>query len=94
MKLYLYRPAFLHAKHMTVDDTMALIGSSNMDIRSFVLNSEITLIVYDQGFTKKLQAEQARYLSASEELTCAQWQQRGILPRFTQNLARLMSPLL
>ena len=45
--IHLYRPHFLHAKHLTIDNHIALIGSTNMDIRSFALNAEINLIVYD-----------------------------------------------
>ncbi len=42
VKIHLYRDAFLHAKHVSVDDSVAAIGSSNLDIRSFALNSEVS----------------------------------------------------
>ena len=54
MRLHLFQREFLHAKHLSIDDQVALIGSSNMDIRSFVLNAEISLLVYDQEVTRKL----------------------------------------
>jgi cardiolipin synthase len=94
VKIHLFQERFLHAKHMTVDDQVAVIGSSNMDIRSFVLNAEISLIVYDPAFTIQLHAEQDRYFRGSRLLTLQEWQQRSFAARFTQNLARLMSPLL
>ena len=49
--MHLYHEAFLHAKHVSVDGEIALIGSSNMDIRSFLLNAEIALLFYsNHGF--------------------------------------------
>ena len=45
--IHLYRPRFLHAKHLSVDDSIAVLGSTNIDIRSFALNAEVSFIVYD-----------------------------------------------
>ncbi|MEI4872673.1 phospholipase D-like domain-containing protein, partial [Klebsiella pneumoniae] len=51
LKIYRYpAPYILHAKHFSVDDDVALIGSSNMDMRSFGLNSEISLLVRSRSF--------------------------------------------
>jgi cardiolipin synthase len=94
VRIHLFQERFLHAKHLTIDDQVTLIGSSNMDIRSFVLNAEISLLIYDRDASLQLQSEQARYFSRSRELTLAEWEQRGFWPSFTQNLARLISPLL
>jgi len=57
--IYRYKPKFLHAKHMSVDDTLAVVGSSNMDIRSFQLNSEISLVVYDPEVARRMHALEA-----------------------------------
>ncbi len=92
--IYRYRPAFLHAKHMTVDDSLALIGSSNMDIRSFKLNAEVSLICYSPEMVSALQAEQAAYLQQSDELTKEEWAKRTFGARFAEVMARLVSPLL
>ncbi len=46
--IHLYQPGFLHANHMSIDGTVAVVGSSNIDMRSFALNSEISLVLYDQ----------------------------------------------
>jgi len=94
VKIHLFQKKFLHAKHLTIDDQISLIGSSNMDIRSFVLNAEISLLFYNPEVTRQLQKHQERYFARSRELTLAEWTQRGYWPRFTQNIARLMSPLL
>lgn len=92
--LYLYRPAFLHAKHLTVDEDLALIGSSNMDIRSFVLNSEVSLICYSAEVVSLLQREQVRYMENSDRLTLAEWAKRPFRVKLAQAVARMLSPLL
>ena len=73
---------------------MALIGSSNLDIRSFALNAEVMLVIYDSGVVARLTAEQERYFANSRLLTLAIWNQRPFGRRFAQSLARLLSPLL
>jgi cardiolipin synthase len=93
-RIHLYGKNFLHAKHLSIDDSVALIGSSNLDIRSFALNAEVMLLIYDTGVTARLAAEQDRYLRNSQLLTLAAWGQRSFARRFVQNLARLLSPLL
>jgi cardiolipin synthase len=94
IQIHLYEKNFLHAKHMSVDDHISLIGSSNMDIRSFALNAEISLLFYDAEVNRQLRIHQERYFKNCERLTVEKWEQRYYLSRFCQNLARLMSPLL
>jgi cardiolipin synthase len=94
VRIHLYYGNFLHAKHATIDDCVALVGSSNLDIRSFALNSEIGLLIYDSGVVHELQAIQQRYLAESEEVDPQAWKRRGILPRVAQNIARLADTLL
>jgi cardiolipin synthase len=92
--IHLYRKKFLHAKHLSIDDSAALIGTSNLDIRSFALNAEVMLVIYDSGVVARLTAEQERYFANSRLLTLATWNQRPFGRRFAQSLARLLSPLL
>jgi cardiolipin synthase A/B len=89
-----YGKRFLHAKHITIDDEIAWIGSSNLDIRSFSLNAEIVVLLYDQGVCQRLGVEQARYLREGEMLTLSSWRQRPPAVKVIENLARLLSPLL
>jgi len=88
-----YRAGFLHAKHLTVDDAIAVVGTSNLDIRSFVLNAEVLLLLYDRDTTTSLIAEQERTLAGCDTLTLAEWQQRPFRRKLAQNVARLFSPL-
>src|SRR4029079_16119510 len=93
VRIHLYGRRFLHAKHVSFDETVAIIGSSNMDIRSFQLNAEISLIVYDQQFVTALRAIQEQYLSDAPELTLEQWRKRPRLSKVLQNTARLVDSL-
>jgi cardiolipin synthase len=89
-----YGKRFLHAKHITVDDQIAWIGSSNLDIRSFSLNAEIVVLLYDHEVCERLGDEQARYLREGEILTLAAWRRRPPAIKVVENLARMLSPLL
>ena len=94
VRIHLYRDRFIHAKHLSVDDEIALIGSSNVDVRSFVLNAEVTLVAYDRGVALDLRAEQERCIAASDQLTLERWEGRPWPLRLAENIARLLSPLL
>ena len=86
--------SFLHAKHMTVDDDVALIGSSNLDIRSFALNAEVSVVIYDRTVVADLRAIQETYLAKCDRVTEAE---RASLPlgrRALENVARLTDSLL
>jgi cardiolipin synthase len=94
VQIHLYRKNFLHAKHLSIDDSVAVIGTSNLDIRSFALNAELMLVIYDSDLVVRLAAEQKRYYTSSHLLTLATWEQRSFGAKVIQNLARLLSPLL
>jgi cardiolipin synthase len=89
-----YGKRFLHAKCVTFDETIAWIGSSNLDIRSFALNAEIVVLLYDAGVCASVGAEQSRYLRDGEMLDLETWRKRTLPIKVVENLARLLSPLL
>jgi cardiolipin synthase len=92
--IHLYGGGFLHAKHASIDDDVAMIGSSNLDIRSFALNSEVTLLVYDRAVVHELEQIQEEYMRSSIMLTLDAWQRRPALRRWVQNIARLSDTLI
>jgi cardiolipin synthase len=92
--IHLYYGNFLHAKHATIDAGIALIGSSNLDIRSFALNNEVMVVVYDAVVVSALGRIQARYMAESERVDPVQWRERSIATRAAQNIARLADSLL
>jgi cardiolipin synthase len=89
-----YGKRFLHAKCVTFDDTIAWIGSSNLDIRSFALNAEIVVLLYDAHVCARVGLEQSRYLRDGEMLDLETWRKRAPPIKVAENLARLLSPLL
>ncbi len=94
VRVYLYEKGILHAKTVSIDDKIALIGSSNFDIRSFALNFEINLVCYGPDVTERLRTQQRRYRAHSHRLTRRQWLARGKFRAFGQRVAKLLSPLL
>src|SRR6185437_941025 len=82
VQIHLYRKNFLHAKHLSIDDAVAVIGTSNLDIRSFVLNAELMLMIYDPALVARLAAEQERYFANTRLLTLATWQARSFGRKF------------
>lgn len=94
VQIHLYRPAFLHAKHVTIDDMVAMVGSTNMDIRSFALNAESALVIYDRDVVAKMKHIQQRYLAASDTVVREKWAARPLRTRTWQNLCRLADSLL
>ncbi|WP_127794329.1 cardiolipin synthase [Agromyces sp. LHK192] len=92
--IYMYRaPYILHAKHFTIDDDVAVIGSSNMDIRSFELNMEVSLLVRGASFVAEMRGVEAQYRRDSRELTLDEWMQQPLRSTVLDNLARLTSAL-
>jgi cardiolipin synthase len=86
-------PYILHAKHFSVDDEVALIGSSNMDMRSFGLNSEISLMVRSRSFVDEMRGIESDYRALSTELTLDHWRREPLRSTTLDGLARLTSAL-
>ncbi|ASD24106.1 MULTISPECIES: cardiolipin synthase [Cryobacterium] len=92
VKIYMYKaPYVLHAKHFTIDDDVAVIGSSNMDMRSFSLNFEVSLMVRGASFVQALRAVEDGYRADSRELTLEEWMKQPLRSTILDNLARLTS---
>lgn len=90
VRIWLYRsPTVLHAKHFTIDDQVAIIGSSNMDMRSFSLNLEVSVMVRGASFIRELRAIEQSYRDNSRELTLEQWLGRPAHMRIFDDLARV-----
>jgi len=94
VRIYLYKaPYILHSKHFSVDDDVAVIGSSNMDIRSFELNMEVSLLVRGASFVRDMRAVENGYRENSRELTLDEWLTQPLRSTVLDNLARLTSAL-
>jgi cardiolipin synthase len=94
VQIYRYRsPVLLHAKHMSIDDDIAVIGSSNMDMRSFQLDLEVTLLCYGNDVVTEMEAIFADYLRHARPVRLHEWRIRPLITRLFDNLARLTSAL-
>jgi len=94
VRVFLYRsPTVLHSKHFSIDDDVAIVGSSNMDIRSFSLNMEVSVLLHGRDAVDRLRAVEDHYREQSRELTLAEWRARPVLERVADNAARLTSAL-
>jgi cardiolipin synthase len=94
VKIHLYQPHFLHAKHLSIDNHIVLIGSTNIDIRSFALNSEVNMLICDPEVSTRVRALQENYFAHSRQVGLAEWKARPMGTRILQNIARLADSLL
>lgn len=93
VRLHLYEDGLLHAKTLTIDRCLTLVGSSNFDIRSFALNFEVNVVIYGADGLG-LRDLQEHYLKRSTELTREVWLGQPTWKQVRRNICRLLSPLL
>jgi cardiolipin synthase len=94
VRIFLYeKPTILHAKHFTIDNEIAVIGSSNMDMRSFTLDLEISVMVRGESFLHELREIEDDYRANSRELTLETWMARPVIRRVLDHVARLTAAL-
>ncbi|MCP1771273.1 cardiolipin synthase [Neisseria perflava] len=94
VKIAAFNGGLLHAKTLTVDGGYALFGTVNMDMRSFFLNLEISLAIFDKEMTQQIYELQQGYLADSSYITADTWLQRSKWWGLVENTVRLVSPLL
>jgi cardiolipin synthase len=87
-------PTFIHAKHLSIDDDISVVGSSNFDVRSFRLNLEIVLLSYNCEVVAAQRRIEQSYFARSDELQLEEWLQRSRFQQFVDNTCRLLSALL
>lgn len=89
VRLYELDGMVLHAKTSVIDGLWSMVGSSNLDWRSAVLNNEIDAVVVDPAFGREMEAMFAADLAHCREITPAAWARRGLLERAGETWARL-----
>ena len=94
VKIYLYKKGFIHAKTVVADGMLSVVGTANMDIRSFELNMEIMSVIYGKNFAQQLEAAYLNDIAECKELSCGDWMKNGMLKRLTIAIARLISEFL
>lgn len=95
VQIHLYPPpTVLHGKYLTIDDRVAVIGSSNMDFRSFSLTYEIMLLAFGGDLIRQLQANDETYRQASRVLTLQEWVGIPWHEKYVNNVCRLTAALM
>jgi cardiolipin synthase len=94
VRIYLYpAPAVLHSKFFTIDEDVAVLGSSNMDMRSFGLNYDVSLMLLGPEVAAAMSKVQDTYRAMSKELTLADWLARPRRTSYIDNVMRLTAAL-
>lgn len=94
IEIYQYTKGFIHAKTMVCDRKIAMVGTANMDSRSFDLNFEVNAIVYDTGTANELHSIFYDDLKDSIKLDAVLWNNRPMYKKLMEKAVRLVSPLL
>ncbi len=94
VRIFEYQPTMLHAKTMVVDSAWCMVGSANIDIRSFKLNFELGALIADATFAAQLEALYLHELTQSVEIDAEAWRTATLPRRLMQGAARLFAPLL
>jgi cardiolipin synthase len=94
VEIYLYRKGFVHAKSMVTDRKIAIVGSANMDNRSFDLNFEVNAIVYNEKTAAELAEVFYQDIRDADKIDPKKWETRSWNKKLGERTARLVSPLL
>src|ERR1019366_8382913 len=94
VEVYLYEKGFVHAKTMVTDSGLSIIGTANMDMRSFELNFEVNVILYDEKISGKLRSTFFDDLKDAKRIDAKKWNSRPAYKQLPEKLARLFSPVM
>ena len=94
VRVFEYQPAILHAKSLVADDRVAVVGSTNLDYRSFRFNAECNLMIFDEAANEALAGAFETDLAKSEEIRQPGWRRRPLPHRVGDSLARCLAPVL
>ncbi len=92
--IYRYQKGFVHAKTLVADGNLSIIGTANMDYRSFELNFEVNVMLYDKSFSEKLRTVFFKDLEDAEKIDKEAWCNRPAYKQLPERVARLFSHVL
>lgn len=93
-KIYQFNGGLLHSKSIVIDEKVSLVGTVNLDRRSFWLNFEMTMLIDDAVFSGELLTTQMQYLLSSKQLVLEKWKKRSYFKKLLESTVYLFSPLL
>jgi cardiolipin synthase len=85
VRIYELKDALLHAKSVVIDGTVSIVGSANLDMRSFVHNDEVNAIVVDRDFGQRMEEVFRRDEQASRPVTIDRWKRRSVWQRLKES---------
>jgi len=94
VRVYRYKKGFLHSKAIVIDDYVSIVGSANLDERSFNQNFEANAFIYEESTSLHLKQLFERDVENSEEITLNVWNSRKRTQKLKESFARLFSPLM
>lgn len=94
VEIWEYQPALLHSKTMVVDGAWATVGSTNLDNRSFAMNDELNVAVYDPGFAAGLERVFQADVARARRVTYESWARRPLTSRLYELISIPLRPLL
>ncbi len=94
VEIYRYQKGFVHAKTLVADSKLSIIGTANTDFRSFELNFEVNVIIYDDKISRKLRDIFFEDLKDAKKINPKEWCNRSVVKQLPEKIARLFSPVL
>ncbi|WCT13861.1 cardiolipin synthase [Mucilaginibacter jinjuensis] len=94
VEVYLYKKGFVHAKTIVADGQLAIVGTANMDHRSFELNFEVNSMIYDKAIATELKEAFLNDIKDAMLIDPQKWENRSLVKQLPEKLCRLLSPLL
>ena len=94
IRIYLYRKGYMHAKTMTIDDSLVTIGSTNIDFRGFEQDFEINAFMYDESIARQQRDIFLEDLKDAELIDPLEWDKRPFIDKAKESVARIFSPVL
>jgi cardiolipin synthase len=91
VKLYEHRNAMLHAKTAGIDGVWSTVGSTNMDLWSFLRNDEVNAMILGHDFAAEMEAMFAKDLEESDQIHLEQWKKRPLVDRLKEFFTRLIA---
>ena len=93
IEIYEYQPAMMHTKAVIVDGTLSIVGSANFDNRSFELNDELNVVVFDRTVAERLRGDFERDLGKSRRLDLQSWRSRPLHIRAREKIWSLFGEI-
>ena len=94
VKVYEYKPGFIHSKTFVADDNTAIVGTANLDYRSMHLNFECAAWTYETGVEKDVKADFENMLKECVEVNLEDWKKRSIFTKMKEAIISAFSPML